>query len=272
MKKTTLWVLLLCGASCFTACKNDDTPGPVLLEKSTFSVNGHALTAYLHDQGTDYVVVFESGLGDGVQPWREQKVLEQAAEKTSVIGYNRAGYADSGNGPGPRDIPTLRQDLEKLLEAAFPGKKYVLVAHSLGGLVIRDFALKNPEKTAALLFIDPSHESYNHPTDAQEDMLVAAFGANTGAGMEARQLVEDLQYAAAMPGLPDKPAVVITSKKTSSENDAADRQQWYDAHDELGAGLSDFTHIATTQSGHYIQRTEPDLVLQYLNTLLGKLQ
>ncbi|MBK7935647.1 MAG: alpha/beta fold hydrolase [Lewinellaceae bacterium] len=270
MKKTS-FCTLLCLASLFTACHSDDDAAPVALEKIAVSVNGHQLTAYLYDKGSDYVAVFESGLGDGVMPWRDQKVLEQSAENTSVIGYNRAGYADSGIGPAPRDIPALRKDLEMLLEATFPGKKYILVAHSLGGLVLRDFALKNPQKTAAMLFVDPSHESYNQPTDALEDMLVAAFGPNSGAGMEARQLVEDLQYAAAMPDLPARPVVVLTSTQTSADNNAADRQKWYDAHEELGAGITDFTHVGTASSGHYIQRDEPGLVLEYLNKLLLKL-
>lgn len=268
--KQTIFGMLLIAASLFSACHTDDT-APTRIGKVNVPVNGHQLSTFQYDAGSPYVVVFESGLGDGVQPWLDRNLLEQVAGPVSVLGYSRAGYPGSESGPAPRDIPALRQDLEKLLEATFPGKKYLLVGHSYGGLIIRDFALKNPGETAALLFVDPSHESYNKPDQALEDLLVAGFGANTGGGQEASQLIESMQYASKMTDLPDKPTVVLTSMKTGPGSDAADRQKWYDAHQELGVGLSDFTHIKTDRSGHYIQREEPELVIRYVRELLGKM-
>ncbi|GAB3517884.1 hypothetical protein [Emticicia fontis] len=60
-------------------------------------------------------------------------------------------------------------------------------------------------------------------------------------------------------------------------NNAADatyhktRQDWYNAHELLKQGVTDFTHVATTQAGHYIHREEPTLFLNQLKGLLGKL-
>lgn len=268
MMNKTVFGMLLIGASFFTAC-HDEHPPALSLEKTRVPVNGRQLAAYVYDAQSEYVAVFESGLGDGVQPWFDKQVLEQTAEYVSVIGYDRAGYGDSDAAPDPRDIPALRRDLEALLSATFPGKKYLLVGHSYGGLLIRDFAVQHPDQTAALLFVDPSHESYNQPTEAFEDLLVAGFGPATGAGREARQLVESLQYAATLAHLPNVPTIVLTSMKTAPSADAADRQKWYAAHEELGAGLSNFSHIQTTRAGHYLQREAPELVLSCVEKLLN---
>lgn len=51
----------------------------------------------------------------------------------------------------------------------------MLVGHSIAGMIMRDYAIKNPAKIAGLLFIDPSHETYNNPTQAQEDFIYNTF-------------------------------------------------------------------------------------------------
>jgi uncharacterized protein YjlB len=91
-------------------------------------------------------------------------------------------------------------------------------------------------------------------------------------------LIEDLAYAAQLPNLPDVPVVVLTSMKNDNANRTADetyhktRQDWYNAHELLRAGVTDFTHIETTQSGHYIMWEEPGLVVQNPGLLLSKLR
>jgi hypothetical protein len=76
---------------------------------------------------------------------------------------------------------------------------------------------------------------------------------------------------ATLPNLPDIPVIVLTSMKVDEVQTPADRQVWYDAHELLGNGITDFTHIATTKSGHYIMRDEPDLVIDNIKSLITKL-
>ena len=74
-----------------------------------------------------------------------------------------------------------------------------------------------------------------------------------------------------MPNLPDVPVIAITSMKIDAEHDMADRQLWYDSKESLKAGVTDFTHITTIKSGHFIQLDEPKLVLENIKLLLSKL-
>lgn len=85
---------------------------------------------------------------------------------------------------------------------------------------------------------------------------------------EAQQLMEDMQYLENLGPLPDVPTTVLTSIRQDENLDQLDRQRWADAHALLGAGLTDFQHILTQRSGHYIQVEEPDLVLSAINELL----
>ncbi len=165
--------------------------------------------------------------------------------------------------------------MEIVIDKFANGRKVILVGHSLGGMIIRDYAIKNPSKTAGILFIDPSHENYNNPTQAQEDQIYnaffAGFGRNFGATREARELIENSQYMLALPPLPNIPIVVLTSMKTDALHTPTDRQLWYDAHHSLKSGVADFTHITTIKAGHYIFIDEPDLVINNFDLLFSKL-
>ena len=235
----------------------------------------HKLTAYSYIKNTKYLVVFESGLGDASAVWTEKNIHTQVAPLTDVVLYDRAGYGKSAKGPAPRDINKLRTELETLINKFANGRKVILVAHSLGGMIIRDYAIKNPAKTAALLFVEPSHELYNHPTQTEEDLIYntlnTAYGADFGGTMEARQLIEDSQYMQGLSNLPYVPVIVLTSMKTDAQHTAADSQNWFAAHEALKTGVTGFTHLTTTNSSHYIQREEPGLVIDNIKLLLSKL-
>lgn len=262
--------------------KDEDDKYPAFSDFSVPVSNMHSLKGKIFQgNNSKYLVVFESGLGDGYSVWSEKKVAEETAKTNDVLMYDRAGYGQSAADNNPGNIERLRMELETVINQNANGRKVILVAHSLGGLIIRDYAIKNPSKTAALLFVDPSHENYNQPTQAQEDEIynafLSAYGVNFGGTTEARELREDMAYAGTLGNLPDVPTIVITSMKKDANNNAADqannktRQEWYNAHESLKTGLKDFTHIQTVNSGHYIMREEPDLVLVNLNLLISKL-
>ncbi|MGY0041019.1 alpha/beta fold hydrolase [Pedobacter sp. NJ-S-72] len=145
----------------------------------------------------------------------------------------------------------------------------------MGGIIVRDYAIKNPEKTAGLLLVDPSHENFNQPTQAIEDHLYSLassnFGFQSGAATECRELIEDMQYAAKLPNLPNIPVIVLTSMKNDNAIYGKSPQDWYNAHELLKNGVTDFTHVATINSSHFIHQEEPAFFLKNLKLLLSKL-
>ncbi len=271
MKNITLLLLLILAS---VACTKETIP------ESTVNISTNTLAAFSIQNNTKYLIVFESGLGDDHKVWNQTKIATSINAKEDILMYDRAGYEKSTKGPAPRDIKKLSSELETVNDKFAYGRKVILVGHSIGGMIIRDYTIKNPNKTAALLFIDPSHENYNSPTQAQEKLIALVTGIkNKGARVEAMELMEDFEYSAALPNLPNVPVpvIVLTSMKNDENNANADkanrktREDWYNAHEKLGNGLSDFTHIATKKAGHYIFLDEPKLVLENLDLLISKL-
>ena len=263
-----------------SSCSKDDNLN-VTFTKDFVELSAHKLRTFSVETNSKYLIVFESGLGDDHTVWQAKHVAEDISKKMDVVIYDRGGYGESTINNDPRNIDRLRTELESVIDKYANGRKLILVGHSLGGLIIRDYAIKNPDKTAALLFVDPSHENYNQPTQEVEDLIYDSFkdayGANFGGTKEVRQLIEDLAYTSELPNLPNVPVVVLTSMKQDNANTTADqtynktRQDWYKAHDLLKSGVADFTHIQTTNSGHYIMKEEPNLVIENLNLLISKL-
>jgi pimeloyl-ACP methyl ester carboxylesterase len=262
------------------SCSDDDKNKNIEYLGTTVDLGTHKLMAYSVSKQSKYLVVFESGHGNDHTSWystgKSSEILSISDYLDSdVLLYDRARYGKSGVNTESRDIKKLRSELETVVNQFANGRKVVLVGHSLGGLIIRDFAIKNPKKVAGLVFVDASHEKYNHYSQEQIDLFYnnykTAYGSNSGIALETLQLIEDFKYTATLSNLPDVPVIAITSMKTDAEHNLADRQLWYDSKESLKAGVTDFTHITTTKSGHFIQLEEPKLVLDNIRKILSKL-
>jgi hypothetical protein len=267
--------LFLVSAILFSSCSKEEMQFSQTLTESQINLSTHKLTAYSIIQNSKYLAVFESGLGDDHTVWNGKNIPSLICSKSDVLTYDRAGYGKSGAGPNPRNIDRLRIELESVINQFSNGRKVILIGHSLGGMIIRDYAVKNPTKIAGLLFIDPSHELYNTPNQATEDMIFNLFnsqyGATFGGTLEAKELMEDAHYTSSLPNLPNIPVIVISSMKVDADHSVSDRKLWFDASEMLKTGVTDFTHIATAKSGHYIMNDEPNLVVDNFNLLLSKL-
>lgn len=101
-------------------------------------------------------VVLMPGGGEPAKNWT--KVQTQVATFARVCTYDPAGSGDSDKTAEPQSADELIEDLHALLETAAEKKPYVLVAHSLAGILARRFARRFPDEIAAFVFVDSSHE------------------------------------------------------------------------------------------------------------------
>jgi len=101
-------------------------------------------------------VVLIAGAGDFSFDWG--LVQSGVSRFARVCSYDRAGLAWSDPGPTPR---TMRQDayeLHTLLKAARIKAPYVLVGHSIGGLIARVYAGQYPDEVVGMVLVDSTHE------------------------------------------------------------------------------------------------------------------
>jgi pimeloyl-ACP methyl ester carboxylesterase len=77
-----------------------------------------------------------------------------AAKGLASIAYDRAGLGHSQPGPRPRDGAAIVADLAALLSALDEPGPFVLVGHSMGGLMVRLYALTHPTQILGVVLVD----------------------------------------------------------------------------------------------------------------------
>jgi pimeloyl-ACP methyl ester carboxylesterase len=97
-------------------------------------------------------VLFEAGISASSINWTG--IQSVVAQHTATCAYDRAGLSWSDPPRCHYDIDRILADLGALLEAVYPAQPCVLVGHSYGGLLIRLFAERYPERVAGLVLVD----------------------------------------------------------------------------------------------------------------------
>ena len=119
-------------------------------------IGGRRLHLLDAGEGSPAVVVVPA-LGEGGLTWI--RIQRELAAELRVVLCDRAGTGWSDPPPrGRRTFGDVAAELRSLLEYAGIVPPYVLVAHSLGGLIARRFAVRYPGTVAGLVLVDSSHE------------------------------------------------------------------------------------------------------------------
>ncbi|HEX2801048.1 MAG TPA: alpha/beta fold hydrolase [Phenylobacterium sp.] len=98
-------------------------------------------------------IVLEHGAFGCAADWAEVQA-RLAARGLRSIAYDRAGLGHSDPGPKPRDGRAIVADLAALLRGLDEEGPVVLVGHSMGGLMVRLFALTHPHRVLGLVLVD----------------------------------------------------------------------------------------------------------------------
>jgi pimeloyl-ACP methyl ester carboxylesterase len=77
-----------------------------------------------------------------------------AAKGLASIAYDRAGLGHSEPGPKPRDGHAIVSDLAALLREIDENGPVVLVGHSMGGLMVRLYALTHTKQVLGVVLVD----------------------------------------------------------------------------------------------------------------------
>ncbi|HXI20330.1 MAG TPA: alpha/beta hydrolase [Gemmatimonadales bacterium] len=86
-------------------------------------------------------------------------VQRAAMSSTRVCSYDRAGLAWSDPGPLPHTFAQAVFDLRALIDRSGERGPFLLVGHSLGGLIARLFAARYPHDVAGVVLLDTGAET-----------------------------------------------------------------------------------------------------------------
>lgn len=117
-------------------------------------VGGFRLHVTDNGQGGPPVVVIH-GAGETSFSWTH--VRKEVARFTRVLTYDRPGLGASDPGPALGAVQSV-DGLHTLLRCVGLPGPYVLVGHSLGGLIARLYAIRYPEQVAGMVLVDSTHE------------------------------------------------------------------------------------------------------------------
>lgn len=100
-------------------------------------------------------VILEAGATGFSSTWAW--VHSALAQSTRVCSYDRAGMGWSDVSPRSRDGLTMARELRTLLRNAGEQGPYIVVGHSLGGILARIFAEEYENEIAGVVLVDSSH-------------------------------------------------------------------------------------------------------------------
>ena len=119
-------------------------------------VGGRKLHLLQAGSGSPAVVVV-TAMADNVLTWI--RIQRKLAGEMRICLYDRAGIGWSDPPPrGRRTYGDMACELNALLAAARVPPPYVLVGHSAGGIIARQFAVRYPGAVSGMVLIDSSHE------------------------------------------------------------------------------------------------------------------
>jgi pimeloyl-ACP methyl ester carboxylesterase len=236
------------------------------------------------------VVVLETGLGAESDEW--EPVQREVAQFTEVCRYDRANRGQSDPAPKPRSAQGAVDDLHALLSAAQVPAPYVLVGHSLGGIIVRLYAHQYPSEVAGLVLIDPSHEDQfarmsrylPPPFPGEPETLIQFRDFWTTGWRDPDQNGEGFDFLAtrtqaqAIGSLGAIPMLVLTAaewiKQAPPGNEGAPRMQaqWEGLHHEIMQLSSRAQQIPVKSSGHFIQREQPDIIVAAIRQMVEQVR
>ena len=242
---------------------------------------GRRLYLECRGRGTP-TVVLESGGGDGADIWSFRPpgfqgipVLPAVARYTRVCAYDRPGTTLASGQPSrsdpvplPRSATQIVDDLHALLRAAHVPGPYVLVGHSMGGLMSRLYAGTYPRQVAGFVSIDAAHEIFYEAFQAR---LRPEQYETPGLEIDIVATAAVMRRARVQRPLRPMPMIVLEHSRNRKRFPnpfgfpaayplAALERAFQASQDDLATLVPGTRHIIATRSEHYIHLDQPALV------------
>lgn len=233
------------------------------------------------------------------------KLLDALAPVAHACLYDRAGLGWSDPVPGPRSLNDRADDLHALLTASGVKGPYILVGHSMGGLITRFYAKAHPEDVAGLVLVESSEETFNARPESvkrternAEQLGLAAQAISMGidvpqlrlplappsqavalrAGvvrtgqddlLAMSKLGPEVAAIGGLGGLGDIPLAVVRRGKQDAGLTPEENAGWFEAQERLAKLSSRSVLMVAEDSGHNVPYDQPEAVVEAVRRVMA---
>jgi pimeloyl-ACP methyl ester carboxylesterase len=188
------------------------------------------------------IVVFESGAYSGAADWGY--LQPEVAKNGRTCAYDRAGIGWSEASSGPRDPASLARELKSLLVTAQETGPYILVGHSMAGLLTRSFISQFPNEVVGLVLIDAADPSAISIPEVQIWLKRFQDLARVGSGLSQVGLLKPL-------------APFFANRIGLSGTALKEKRRMFGAPSHMKAATAEI--LATTQGAQFALAADPYL-------------
>jgi len=243
-------------------------------------VNGYKVEYEIKGHG-QHTLFLEAGGSAGLSDW--DAIFEQLSSKAKVIRYSRIGNGGSEKVSKNYSSEEYADEAHTLLTALNINEPVIYIAHSYGAYIARVFASRYPSKLSALMLIEPASE---HDVDImrqidlqQAEKEIAQVKLDDLANGMSNQYLDfwSKRPLPDYPDIPDIPVTVIASVKKFANPPLLfftdkGRELWGKLHSEWAAQFPQGESVLTSNSYHFVQNDEPDMVIAEIEKLMSRTQ
>jgi len=240
-------------------------------EQRMISIGDRRLAVYCDGQATrSRTVILISPGANSAEEWGT--IQPAISNFTRVCSYDHANAGQSDKAPFKLEsVDQAVDDLHAWLTASGEKGPFVLVSHSIAGLYARRFVTRYPQEVAGLVFIDSAHEEQMwrlHEIDPQGPPL-SDITAQLGFYIKGGQRLDwhtELPLIVLGRGLPTprraRDGSDSQTNRMTEEQFAEWDRTWRELQKDLANRSTRGEFRVAERSGHFIQRDQPDLVIQ----------
>lgn len=272
------FIFLLIGILCFSFSEGDEGYFVYLKGKKQYVL--------VEGKGEPSIILIN---GKGRTHKDFNKIIKKLKNKSLVFGYDRAGLGQSEYIKGDRRVDTMAWELHELLVKEKIKPPYILVGHSMGTYIARCFENMYPQKVKSMVFIEPAYEeefkySLSIRPDSEIVVLKSEFKTYMKDNKQSKgQIAENkkafdfdsLGYSTNQKivkniGVPKATVSLILSLNPDIENNFIEKEMenrllFFKDWQTKNASI----FVTTThKSGYFIQKDEPDLVVDEILKLI----
>lgn len=202
-------------------------------------------------------------------------VQSKISKRTRTFSYDRSGIGLSDIVDTVRTLDHMARELNTLLEVEKIKQPYILVGHSLGGLIAREFYNQYPKKVAGFVFVDVAnyevlYDSLYQRKLASDDDFGPDSLATKGEAYEMSYTKQNVfwfkeEFKTNLP----VHLLIASGKKAGSEEFVKTKVNTFKTFNK---GAPQMKIIFTKFSGHHIQWEQPELVVKSINEIIDEIK